>query len=305
MLKLHMVVLLRKFMSASPYVSSYLKFVLASVVGTGVIINNTQSSCHPEQHQPSGWCYLGPSLSELEDQQANKNRQLLKESINNPNIKQMNNDRSVVDIICNNKKQNYFNHRSCNEYSYKWPYQMKPILSKQRNSDLLMWKSRCEKFNTSRIHNPIYEEGGRQNWIISDLIMLNKSFNLTKENVEQYLGMCRYKNMGNRVQIDGWVYSNNIASTCDDSLPRYTISYNDNDMNKIPLGSTDYDKLIIAKYLIQIMNEIPPEELNFNNYHKIGEWYVKNDLQIQMSNLEMKRVNEFITKSVEKIDIKT
>ena len=299
-----MVIGLRKFMSASPYVSSYLKFVLTSVVGTGVIINNTQSSCYSE-HQPSGLCHFGPSLSELEAYQANRNRQLLNESRNNPDIKQMNSDHSILDIICNKKKQNYFNHRSCNEHSCKWPYQMKPFLSKQYNSYPLLWKSRCEKFNTSRIHNPIYEEDGRQNWIISDLIMLNKSFNLTKENVERYLGMCRYKNMDNHVQIDRWVYSNNISSSCDDSLPRYTISYNDNNMNKIPLGSTDYDKLMVAKYLIQIMNEIPPEELNFNNYHKIGEWYVKNDLLIQMSNLEMKRVDEFILKSVKKIDIKT
>lgn len=65
----------------------------------------------------------------------------------------------------------------------------------------------------------------------------------------------------------------------------YTIEWDQHNVNNIEFAQKDIDKLYVAKYLIQLMNEVEPNLLNFVNYSMICEWYVQNDLAIQTAHI--------------------
>jgi hypothetical protein len=51
----------------------------------------------------------------------------------------------------------------------------------------------------------------------------------------------------------------------------------DNYINSMKFAKTTYEKRHVAKIMIQLMNEIPPELLNHHNYEMIVSYFVKND----------------------------
>jgi Mor family transcriptional regulator len=56
----------------------------------------------------------------------------------------------------------------------------------------------------------------------------------------------------------------------------------DNFINSMKFAKTTYEKRHVAKIMIQLMNEIPPELLNHHNYEMIVSYFVKNDLSSQI-----------------------
>jgi hypothetical protein len=65
--------------------------------------------------------------------------------------------------------------------------------------------------------------------------------------------------------------------------PVYKIDWRDDNVSsELERPKSDFEKLRIAKALYRLMNEVPPELLNFNNYYHVCSWYNRNDIGIQM-----------------------
>jgi hypothetical protein len=65
--------------------------------------------------------------------------------------------------------------------------------------------------------------------------------------------------------------------------PVYKIDWRDDNVSsELERPKSDFEKLKVAKALYRLMNEVPPELLNFNNYYHVCSWYHRNDMGIQM-----------------------
>ena len=66
------------------------------------------------------------------------------------------------------------------------------------------------------------------------------------------------------------------------SKPSYQVEWSESNIYDLEFAQTDLQKLMVAKYLIQLMNEVDPLYLNFHNYWVIAEWYQRHDIAIQL-----------------------
>ncbi len=88
----------------------------------------------------------------------------------------------------------------------------------------------------------------------------------------------------NYFQLDNFVLRYYINSMSD---KRYEVSWREDNINDLKFARTDYEKMRVAKNLIQLMNEVEPQHLNFENYYQIAEWYRDNDLSIQTLDIQI------------------
>ncbi len=161
-----------------------------------------------------------------------------------------------------------------------WPYQMKEFYDKYVSSKL----NECELllgfdwyYGSIQLNHKIQ----MKDISVINMLIYGKTFITSLNDVERILSYVRinFDRENEIYQLDNYVitwkflYSNNPK--------RYTISWNDENVDTIDFARKDIDKLYAAKYLIQLMNEVDPNLLNINNYLWISNWYTKNNLAIQ------------------------
>lgn len=87
---------------------------------------------------------------------------------------------------------------------------------------------------------------------------------------------CSERKYHDEIQLDNYVYSETGDYPC-----RYKILWRDDNIGNLHHANTDKDKLLAAKYILQLMNEVDPDKLNFQNYFFLTKWLDANDLLIQ------------------------
>lgn len=142
------------------------------------------------------------------------------------------------------KRTTYFSHRYNNTSLNNWPFQVKK--DKNKISGIL------------------------------EFFMFNTCF--IKYNIDDFLSRLRISNYDNH---------NPKFFTIEDYTIEY-YGYSTNHKNySIKIGnipnlidvSTDEDKLMCAKFLIFIMNEINEDDVNMYNYNKLIQWFFKNAIE--------------------------
>lgn len=193
-------------------------------------------------------------------------------------------DSNFHDIIVNQKKQNIWNHRNTFDKNISWMYQTVPIYEKYiKNNDPNSYNL-SNYFDFSR---NLISKGSIKNLSIVMMLIYGKT-NVDFRMLERLLNFVRYAeysdNTYNYFQLDNFVLRYYIYSM---SEKRYEISWREDNINDLKFARTDYEKMRVAKNLIQLMNEIEPQHLNFENYFNVAEWYRDNDLSIQTLDIQI------------------
>lgn len=126
-----------------------------------------------------------------------------------------------------------------------------------------------------------------QTLLASDWMMFNK-YDIDYSELDRFLGLCKIKYCDNCVQIDCW----KIRYGMYNKLPNYSVSYDcklESELSNMNFVNSDEDKRVCVKGLITIMNEIPDNYLNFNNYNVIGYWFNRQDLLLQTNTIVRKK----------------
>jgi len=117
------------------------------------------------------------------------------------------------------------------------------------------------------------------------MLMFGKT-NVNYAFLERLLSYVRFKD-GHHVdtyQLDNYLLQKYpYASECN---KRYDVIWKDDNISELKFAVSDYDKLYVAKNMIQLMNEVDPAVLNYHNYVVISEWYRINDWQIQTEHID-------------------
>lgn len=195
------------------------------------------------------------------------------------------------------KRQGYFNHRT---YSHPdkpatWDYMMREFYNKYvsglDNKNMFLSIAHLFQFSENTISGKCYsstmtlDPNSITCCSIVNMIIYGK-VNINWDILERILPLIRVKFVasGNlhTEQLDNYLITN--ISYPGLKGPVYTIDWCDDNVLELENPKTDYEKLITAKALIRLMNEVPPELLNFNNYYHVCSWYHRNDMGIQSIN---------------------
>ena len=105
--------------------------------------------------------------------------------------------------------------------------------------------------------------------------------NINMDILERVISMVRYTENRNMdtIQLDNYEIKHFMYS--DPKSPRYVINWRDDNIPSLKFAKTDAEKLIVCKALARLMNEVPPELLNFNNYYHVCAWGHCQDLTVQ------------------------
>lgn len=134
----------------------------------------------------------------------------------------------------------------------------------------------------------LFNDNNKQRIHVSDWLMFNK-YNVEQSKIERILSNIKFNSNDNSYHIDKWKYTERNESYFDRP---YHIEYDDNiDISKFKLISTDEEKRLASRAIIQIMNETPESMRNNYNYNSIGEWYFDNDLLLQYRTMNEKLDN--------------
>ena len=146
----------------------------------------------------------------------------------------------------------------------------------------LIYRSRySEKVkNAIDYFSKIYK-GEIQSLVMSDFLMFNKYYNVNFLDVDRLLSYCKIKvdNNDNCI-LDGWHCEILGMYHIGSNVPNKKINFDMSNYYDMELIKTDEDKWIAIRTLIQIMNEIPEEEINLNNYYTLSEWYNYHDSKL-------------------------
>lgn len=177
--------------------------------------------------------------------------------------------------------QNSFNHRN-NVYpdGVIWEYMMKPFYEKyikdQPREYLSLAHLLC--FDANTIHSTYDSKVAFSEVSIVNMLIYGK-VNVNYNILDRLLSLIRFEKGDYSMQLDNYYIKDIYCGG--NNMPVYTISWCENNINKLEFAKSDLDKLRIAKYLIKLMNETDPAKLNFNNYYHVASWYTSNDLGIQ------------------------
>lgn len=133
--------------------------------------------------------------------------------------------------------------------------------------DKVIKKSRTFNFTSNdNYYNKVYPLiNNRLNYLISDLIMFNKYFNLTStKQISLFLSMCKYSHNRDKYFVDGWeidLKTNKYFTKLEKD-----ICFNKKNIDTIKYVKHHYDKSCIAKILLDIMDQAPKDFINVNNY---------------------------------------
>lgn len=199
-------------------------------------------------------------------------------------IKKNTNHYKQAQISIQTKQKNWYNKRVDDDGidTNKWEYQTKKYLEefKKTNSKLMnpifdkIWRSRFGLIN-------LFESGYPRNMdqiYISDYIMFNQNCEITFDLMDRVLPYIKFKIINNdTIQIDRWIYRKKGFYIDGSNIPNYEIEYSDKELNSNEYIKTEYDKWLVVRAMLQIMNDTPNEFINLNSYQVIGHWYNKND----------------------------
>lgn len=194
------------------------------------------------------------------------------------------------------KRQNYFNHRSlsCPNKPSTWDYMMRVFYNKYIKDvvgrDMYLSLAHLFQFRDNTISGKCYnsnmtlDPNSRYCCSVVNMIIYGK-VNINWEILERLLSLIRFKSVSSgytpTTQLDNYVISEISYPGLEG--PVYKIDWRDDNVStELERPKTDYEKLMTAKALIRLMNEVPPELLNFNNYYHVCSWYHRNDMGIQM-----------------------
>jgi hypothetical protein len=187
--------------------------------------------------------------------------------------------------IITEKRQMMYNHR--NEYENRdklWPYMMNQYYQKYVSTKLChcdLTAAFCLRGGTldDEFERLIFEPNHKLP--VSEFSMVNMLIygktNVNFDSLSTLLSYVRIKTEDMSIQLDNYVIVQHMYSS-----KRYDIKWNQDNIKELQFALNDRDKLDVAKYLIQLMNEVDPTLLNFNNYYQICCWYRLYDLPIQL-----------------------
>lgn len=203
------------------------------------------------------------------------------------------------------KKQRYsFNHR-LDHYSELWEYMTKEIIETHKksaenlmepNTDII-YRSRYSEVNIFGFSRYIDIFGKNHHKVhMADYLMFNPYFNLDYNMVDRLLPYCKIRIIDDYTyKVDGWIYEQLCYGGYKEA--NYRIRYDNSDYDDMNLVTTEEDKKMTIRLLNIVMNEIPEEYVNFNNYNIIAQWSYDNDnylcsYQMNLCKLEMYKQNK-------------
>lgn len=150
----------------------------------------------------------------------------------------------------------------------------------------LIYRSRYGNTLTSFVNDFIQIfNGSTQTIVMSDFIIFNKNYNIDFLEVDRLLPYCKIKVTDNEKYIlDGWNYELIGFYEIDTKLSNKIIKFDMTEYENMELVKTEEEKRLAVRALIQIMNEIPEEEINLHNYYTISEWYSYYDANLTSYN---------------------
>ena len=182
------------------------------------------------------------------------------------------------------KIQSYWSHRFCFDGECKWDYQVTPFYeqyvkhNEKSLSDTFELKS--SDFSEMQLCYNHKIPIGKMSMV--NMLMFGRT-NVTFNFLERLLSFVRYTEDSSTFQLDNYVLDRtNYYNSNGDR--RYDVIWKEDNINNLKFAQTDYEKLYVAKNMIQLMNEVDPSVLNYHNYVMIAEWYRLNDLSIQTNN---------------------
>jgi hypothetical protein len=170
-------------------------------------------------------------------------------------------------------KQNYCNYRSRSfPFDDVTPYAMTKYYDMYVSNKL----DHCELLNGFELGHMHCVPTHKLN--VDDISMVNmliygKTNLICNDQLERLLSYVRVKQTDCSIQLDNYVYVEKYEG--------FDIEWNDENIDTIGFASSDKLKREVAKYLLQIMNEVDPVHLNHVNYALLVQWYTFNDLPIQ------------------------
>jgi hypothetical protein len=201
-----------------------------------------------------------------------------------------------------NKKGRYLSHRTECEMasSYKdekiWDYQITPFYERYIKPELCC----CDitstfEFNTYGLIRPSLHYNNKIP--IDKMSMVNMlMFGKTKVNfdfLERLFTFVRFKESNYTFQLDNFVIDKSKYQF-GNTARRYDVLWNDENIHELKFPVNDYEKLYVAKNIIQLMNEVNPEHLNYHNYLQICEWERTHNLSIQQAHISTRNEIERI-----------
>ncbi len=117
---------------------------------------------------------------------------------------------------------------------------------------------------------------------VINMLMFGKT-NVNYMMIERLLGLVRYNITKENVQLDNFVIQYTDSPYMCLTNKKYKIAWSEY-FDNISFAQTDMQKLTIAHYILQLMNEVDPDILNFHNYYEISNWYRTNEDPIKTHN---------------------
>ena len=182
----------------------------------------------------------------------------------------------------NNKEHLYWSHRQRYDGDIcEWNYQMMDFYDKYIKdnithlSDTFVFDYSDDNMYKQIIYNRTIE---MQDLSMVNMLIFGKT-NITFEFLERLLSFIRYTENDCIVQLDNYQITKYMYGGY--KKKSYNITWKDDNINMLKFCQTDYEKLYAAKNMINLMNEVDPEILNYHNYVIIGQWIMTNDMTIQ------------------------
>lgn len=235
--------------------------------------------------------FITPSLNKTQNKKANTLEKIIK---NNTDVY---NSFSVTQKkIFDSKTQLFHNYRTYLEnmsMSKKsknnlQEYKMTPFYEKLKRNNMLGLEIMEAYIETKKLTNisdkateVVTNNVEDLDYSVVNMLIFGKTILRSINDVERILSYVRIKmtneEKGLVFQLDHYIIKYGHFY---DTLAEYDIDFVD-EMTNLRFAKTDIEKFFCAKYIIQLMNEVDPQHLNFGNYIIINEWYLYNGLPIQ------------------------
>jgi hypothetical protein len=206
-------------------------------------------------------------------------------------------------------RPNYYNHRQrCDSYDdkadskpagQKWPYMMSVLREEYLADSGAHEFELCTlfRFEDNSLSSAIDASHRFKTASIVNMIIYGKT-NINHACLELLLPLVRVKldNKSQKYQLDNYELED-VFRYGNDPLPTYNIKWRADTVNELGFADTYIDRLLVAKYLIRLMNEVDPVQLNFNNYYHVCSWYYMNDMKYQL--LDIMRETDIASRKAE------
>ncbi len=189
-------------------------------------------------------------------------------------------------------------------FVYNFRYDINETLWEPKLKDTILdYKKNCEQTMNNPMYDLIYRsrysnnldnfKSGfikifsqlNQSIVMSDFIMFNKNYEINFLEVDRLLPYCKIKVVDSENYIlDGWNYKTLGMYVCGSNTPNKEIKFDMSNYHNMELVKTEEEKRLAVRALIQIMNEVPEEEINMHNYYTISEWYNYYDSKLNSYN---------------------